>query len=131
MKKLFALLFVALFAFACGGPSTPGDVAVELYNLVAAGKYEAAAELIDYDAETPEQVEEAKAMIVSLFKEKAAPQLEAKGGVSSVEVLSETLSEDGKKADVELKVVYGNGSEENEEVSLVLTDDGWKHSIAK
>ena len=131
MKRLFALLFVALFAFACGGSSTPGDVAVELYNLVDAGNYEKAADLIAYEGETSEAIAEQKAMITSLFKEKAGPQLEANGGVKSVEVLGETLSEDGKQADVELKIVYGNDTEETEKVSLVLTDDGWKHSISK
>ena len=131
MKRLFALLVVALFAFACGGSSTPGGVAVELYNLVAAGNYEKAADLIAYEGETPEAIAEQKALITSLFKEKGGPQLEAKGGVKSVEVLGETLSEDGKQADVELKIVYGNDTEETEEVSLVLTDDGWKHSISK
>ena len=131
MKRLFALLFVALFAFASGGSSTPGDVAVELYNLVDAGNYEKAADLIAYEGETSEAIAEQKAMITSLFKEKAGPQLESKGGVKSVEVLGETLSEDGKQADVELKIVYGNDTEETEKVSLVLTDDGWKHSISK
>ena len=124
-------MVVELFAFACGGSSTPGGVAVELYNLVAAGNYEKAADLIAYEGETSEAIAEQKAMITSLFKEKVGPQLEAKGGVKSVEVLSETLSEDGKQADVELKIVYGNDTEETEEVSLVLTDDGWKHSISK
>ena len=132
MKKLFALLAVALLAVACGGPATPGDTALDFYNLVAEGNFEGAAEYVAYNGATPEENAEQKAMIVSLFKEKAAPNIESKGGVASITVVNESVAEDGKTADVDLKVVYGDGSEQNESLALVLTEEGdWKLSMEK
>ena len=71
-------------------------------------------------------------MFVSLFKEKAAPQFEEKGGIVKVEALNETISEDGKSAEVELKLTYGDGTEETENVDMVCNEAGeWKASIKK
>lgn len=128
MKKLFTLfaVAVAMFMASCAGaPATPSDVAVEYYQYVANGDYEAFADAIHFDTTDPEEIAEGKAMVVSLYKEKAAPQMEAKSGVKSVEATGETISEDGNTANVQLKVIYGNGSEKTEDVKLVKVDNKW------
>ena len=79
----------------------------------------------------PEELAEGKAMITSLYKEKAAPQLESKGGIASIEAQGETISEDGNSATVNLKIVYGNGSEENEDVKMVKVDEKWMLAFDK
>lgn len=133
MKKLFSIFAIAaaLFAVSCSGPATPSDVATDVYDLFIDGKYEEVVDLFDIPSEDAEEVAEFKAMLVSLFKEKAAPQIEAKGGIASYEVVGETIAEDGKSAVVDLKFVYGNGEEEDQQLDLVLTDDGWKPSLNK
>ena len=133
MKKLIALFAVvaAMFAVSCSSP-TPSDAAVDIYQLIIDCKYEAAVEEFYFDSEDPAEVEQAKAMFVSLFKEKAAPQFEEKGGIVKVEALNETISEDGKSAEVELKLTYGDGTEETENVDMVCNEAGeWKASIKK
>ena len=66
-------------------------------------------------------------MIVSLLSEKAAPMLEKKGGLKSIEAISETISEDGKSAKGEVKITYGNGTEEKQAVDLILDEAvNWK-----
>ena len=70
-------------------------------------------------------------MIISLYKEKAAPQMEEKGGVKSVEATGETISEDGNTANVQLKIVYGDGSEKSEDVKMVKVEDKWLLSFDK
>lgn len=128
MKKFFSLLAVAvaMFMVSCSSaPATPSDAAVEYYQCVANGDYEAFANAIHYDTTDPEEIAEGKAMIISLYKEKAAPEIEKKGGVKSVEATGETISEDGNTANVDLKIVYGDGSEKTEDVKMVKVDDKW------
>lgn len=128
MKKLFTLfaVAVAMFMASCAGaPATPSDAAVEYYQYVANGDYEAFADAIHFDTTDPEEIAEGKAMVVSLYKEKTAPQMEAKSGVKSVEATGETISEDGNTANVQLKVIYGDGSEKTEDVKLVKVDNKW------
>ena len=134
MKKFFSLLAVAvaMFMVACStAPATPSDAAVGYYQCVADGDYEAFANAIHYDTTDPEEIAEGKAMIISLYKEKAAPQMEEKGGVKSVEATGETISEDGNTANVQLKIVYGDGSEKSEDVKMVKVEDKWLLSFDK
>lgn len=134
MKKLFSIfaVAVAMFMVSCASaPATPSDAAVEIYQYVADGNYEAFADAINYNTTDPEELAEGKAMITSLYKEKAAPQLESKGGIASIEAQGETISEDGNSATVNLKIVYGNGSEENEDVKMVKVDEKWMLAFDK
>jgi outer membrane lipoprotein-sorting protein len=134
MKKLFTLfaVAVAMFMASCAGaPATPSDAAVEYYQYVANGDYEAFADAIHFDTTDPEEIAEGKAMVVSLYKEKAAPQMEAKSGVKSVEATGETISEDGNTANVQLKVIYGDGSEKTEDAKMVKVEDKWLLSFDK
>ena len=134
MKKFFSLLAVAvaMFMVSCAGaPATPSDAAVEYYQCVVNGDYEAFANAVHFDTTDPEEIAEGKAMITSLYKEKAAPQIEKKGGVKSIEAVGETISEDGNTANVQLKVVYGDGSEKNEDIKLVKIEDKWMLAFDK
>lgn len=134
MKKFFSLLAVAvaMFMVSCAGaPATPSDAAVEYYQCVVNGDYEAFANAVHFDTTDPEEIAEGKAMITSLYKEKAAPQIEKKGGVKSIEAVGETISEDGNTANVQLKVVYGDGSEKNEDVKMVKVEDKWMLAFDK
>ena len=134
MKKLFTLfaVAVAMFMASCAGaPATPSDAAVEYYQCVVNGDYEAFANAVHFDTTDPEEIAEGKAMITSLYKEKAAPQIEKKGGVTSIEAVGETISEDGNTANVQLKVVYGDGSEKNEDIKLVKVEDKWMLAFDK
>lgn len=130
MKKLVMLFAVitAFFVVSCGGSSTPSDAAVDFYQLVADGKYEAAADCIAY---AKDKEEESKAMVIALFKEKVDPQLEKNEGLKSVEAVSEKIAEDGNSAVVEMKIIYGNGKEEVKKVDMVLDGGEWKPSMNK
>lgn len=133
MKKVLSVfaLVALVFMVSCGGSSTPADAAVNVYQMVQDGNYEGVADNVYYDSDNAEEVAEAKAMVVSLFKEKAGPMIESKGGVKNVEVVSETIAEDGQSAVVALKIVYGDGSEETDDISMKLDDGKWKLSMDK
>lgn len=137
MKKMLTIA-VALCAFvltACSGGAsdTPGKTVMKAYDHLKAGEYEKVAEMFWYDpAKTSaEEVKEGQAMLTSLLKEKAAPQFAKKGGLDSYEILEETIAEDGRSAKVKVRVVYGSGKEDTDEVPLKLSDDGWKLDISK
>lgn len=134
MKKMFTLFaaLAALFMISCGGASTPSDAAKEVYDLMMEGKYEEASKCFYFGEKSEEEQAQGQAMILSLLKEKAVPMIEKKGGLKDVVVLGETITEDGKSAKVEVKLVYGNGKEENNKVDMVLDANGdWRPAMNK
>ncbi len=131
MKKLVALFAVvaAFFAVSCGGSDSPGDVAIEVYELVADGKYEKA--LDKFYVADPAAKEEFKSSMLSICEEKMKPQMEAKGGIEKIELVSEEISEDGKSARVTTKITYGDGTSEDERTKMVNVDGEWLVSMEK
>lgn len=135
MKKIFSTVaaFAALFMVACGGgASTPSEAVADVYDKMMEGDYEAVAASFYFGNEDPEKEAQAQAMIQSLLQEKGGKQMTAKGGLTGYEVLGETIAEDGKTAKVEVKLIYGNGTEDKNKVDMVLDDKGnWRPSMKK
>lgn len=133
MKKLFISMFVAVVAFtlwSCGPANTPSAVAEEACKCVQNADYEGYVELMDLK-ETKNQESE-KEQFVAMLREKGTKTMEKKQGIKSYKVESEEISEDGKSATVNMKVVYGDGSEDTSKIKLVKNDKGeWKISFGK
>ena len=133
MKKLFISMFVAVVAFtlwSCGPANTPSAVAEEACKCVQNEDYEGYVELMDLK-ETKNQESE-KQQFVAMLREKGTKTMEKKQGIKSYKVESEEISEDGKSATVNMKVVYGDGSEDTSKIKLVKNDKGeWKISFGK
>lgn len=133
MKKLFISMFVAVVAFtlwSCGPANTPSAVAEEACKCVQNADYEGYVELMDLK-ETKNQESE-KQQFVAMLREKGTKTMEKKQGIKSYKVESEEISEDGKSATVNMKVVYGDGSEDTNKIKLVKNDKGeWKISFGK
>ena len=133
MKKLFISMFVAVVAltlWSCGPANTPSAVAEEACKCLQNEDYEGYVELLDLK-ETKNQ-ESDKEQFVAMLREKGTKTMEKKQGIKSYEVLSEEISEDGKSANVKMKIVYGNGDEDTQKMKLVKNDDGdWKLTMGK
>lgn len=133
MKKLFISMFVAVVAFtlwSCGPANTPSAVAEEACKCVQNADYEGYVELMDLK-ETKNQESE-KEQFVAMLREKGTKTMEKKQGIKRYNVESEEISEDGKSATVNMKVVYGDGSEDTNKIKLVKNDKGeWKVSLGK
>jgi shikimate kinase len=146
MKKItyFSLFVAVLFtAFACSSSpksqpqaepvsevqlQAPGDVAKGYLELAVAGDYEklVAAVAVTGDV-TAEDLEKQKEAILTSLKEGAANSaIEGKGGVKSVEIVSEEVSEDGNSAKVVLKQTFGNDETQEQTYDLVKQEDTWK-----
>lgn len=122
----------ALLLTACGGASTPSDAAANVYDLMIDGDYEAVSKTFYFGEKSAEEEAQAQAMILSMLQQKAVPQIEKKGGLKQVEVLGETIAEDGKSAKVEVKLLYGNGTEETSKVDMALDAKGnWRPAMKK
>ena len=133
MKKLFISMFVAVVAFtlwSCGPANTPSAVAEKAAKCMQNADYEGYVELLDLK-ETKNQ-ESDKEQFVAMLREKGTKTMEKKQGIKSYKVESEEISEDGKSATVNMKVVYGDGSEDTSKIKLVKNDKGeWKISFGK
>ena len=134
MKKLFISMFVAVVAltlWSCGPANTPSAVAEEACKCMQNEDYEGYADLMDLKkSEDGKGVE--KEQLAALLREKGTKTMEKKQGIKSYKVESEEISEDGKSANVKMKIVYGNGDEDTQKMKLVKNDDGdWKLTMGK
>lgn len=134
MKKVFLALvcMVTLFAVTSCGGTTPADAAKDCIEMVKAGDYEGFVETIKFSDEmTAEEVEQTKAMYVSLLSDKGAKQIEKKGGMESYTLVSEEISEDGQTAKVVYEVVYADGSKDEQKFDMILVDGKWMQQVNK
>ena len=134
MKKLLISMFVAVVAltlWSCGPANTPSAVAEEACKCMQKADYEGYADLMDLKKSDDGKGVE-KEQLAALLREKGTKTMEKKQGIKSYEVLSEEISEDGKSANVKMKIVYGNGDEDTQKMKLVKNDDGdWKLTMGK
>jgi len=116
------------FLLSCsGGGKTPADVSKSFTEKMEKGDIEAAYKLLDGTAEaTEEESQKVKALLGEGSK-----QIKEKNGIKNIEVIEETISEDGKEAEVTLNITYGNGETDESTSKLKKTDDGWKMSLSK
>jgi hypothetical protein len=146
MKKItyFGLFVAALFTiFACSSSpksqpqaepeseaqvQTPGDVAKEYLGYVVTGDYEklAVAVAVPGDVVAEDFEKQKEAFFTSLKEVAVNSPIEAKGGIKSIDVVSETVSEDGNSAQVVLKQTFGNDETQEQTYNLVKQEDTWK-----
>lgn len=128
MKKLFywGIMMIALVCWvACSGDNTPSG-AMKLYlSALQSGDYEKVIDGTAFLNSDSAKVEELKETLVAFYKEKGQRELEMKGGIKQIEILSEEVVEDGKSAVVRYKLVYGNGEESEDTQKMVSVDDKW------
>ena len=130
MQKLSILmsLLIAglmLISTSCGTSSSasPGDIAKKLWTDLEKGNFDAIISAQDMGGKEMDDDTEKK---MNALLAAAKQEIEKKGGIKSIEVVKEEIDEAGEKADVELKIIYGNGEEDNEDASLVKVDGKWK-----
>ncbi len=131
MKKFFVVALCALafvgFESCKSKAKKAAEVAVEHSNLLKDGKYDLFVEEFHFAPVVPaEQIAAEKEVYKKAYKEQVHPVVAAKGGLKKAKVVSETVSDDGKTAQVVLNHEYGNGQVEEVPYDMVLVDDTWK-----
>lgn len=128
MKKLITLgfLVVAVLSFISCSPSSPGKALKSYLTDLKNENYESFIKGVYFPEDMDEQRKKKdEAQLLAIIKEKGAKEYEKKRGVKSIEILSETISEDGKSAVVEYKQTFGNGEEEKQSQKMIKKDDKW------
>lgn len=129
----FVAATITMMTVSCSKSSavkSPKEIEESIYTEVQNGNFDKAVELF-YDnvdrgdnASTKIEKEEMKAI-----SEKTKQSAEAKGGLKSFDILSETISEDGKTATVSTQINYGNGSVDLQQSSYMNKDGVWKMTV--
>lgn len=136
MRKVFyfGLFLMTMLMVASCSSETPSAAAKKYAECIKNGNYEKFVDgiVIKEKANADEaQMKEEKEALVAMLKEKGDKQLEKSGGIKNIEIVSETISEDGNSAKVILKQTYGNGKDEEQSFNMVKQDGKWKMDINK
>ena len=135
MKKLvyFSLMaaIAVLFMVSCSSTDTPSGAMKSYLSAVKSGDYEKFVEGINFSKVKPEKLAETREGFTAMMKEKAAEELDKKGGLKDFEILSEEIAEDGNSAVVKYKQIYGTGEEEEGAQKLVKVDGKWLMNVGK
>lgn len=126
IKKALILALTLVGLAGCGNSNTPSAVAEEAVGYIQDGKYEKYVDLLYVkEGSDPKRTEQEKQMIAGLLQDKFEKTKEKNGGIQSYEVLSEEVQD--STAVVQMKVVYGNGDEKEDKISLRKNSDGdWR-----
>ena len=118
---LFALvaLGISVNFSSCKKAAEPKDVVSKWWDALIKKDVDKAFTYI-YFEEGTEQEE------IDALKAKYKGILEYTQGIKSYEIISEEIAEDGKTATVKVKLVFGNGEENEDDVELIKVDEGWK-----
>ncbi|MDR3194789.1 MAG: DUF4878 domain-containing protein [Tannerella sp.] len=115
-----AILFGSLMFAACGGNSnSPSGIVKSAYTELQKGNYD---KYFDIAIALTDRVsEDEKESYVNLITE----VMEANGGLKSFEIQNEEISEDGLTATIEIKIVYGNGTDSTQKAKFEKKDGVW------
>ncbi len=133
MKKVFSVLtlILALFVLTACNSNTPDGVAEKGMKCMQQKDYAGFVDLV-YFGKDKHPTAEDKKNLEELIRTKAGEAYEKKEGIKSYEVVSEEMSEDGSKAAVKMKIVYNNGTEDDDKISLIKDQEGqWRIDIGK
>ena len=117
-KSLLALLLMTMsFALvACGkGPAATLEDAM---YAIAEGDQDTAIEIMPPRLRAAFGDDKLKQMLIE-----AKSGLDEKGGIDDIEVLEENVND--QKAEVKMKITYGNGTSDTETTKMIKIDDKW------
>ena len=130
MKKFKSILSILttilLFtAMSCGGGggNAPGDVIKSVMTNLDKGNIDKVID--DLYTGDKEMTDEENAKITGILQ-MSVTALEQKKGIKSMEIISEEIAEDGESAKVEMKIVYGDDSDDTQKYNCEKVDGKWK-----
>ena len=128
MKKiLFAFIAVVTIVtmWSCSGVnSSPTSVSEAAIKCMQDKDFEGYVDLMYVKEKKGKSVEKQKQELLALIAEKGDKMIEKKNGIQSWEIISEEIAEDGNSAKVNAKIIYGDGSSEDQTFKTCKTEDG-------
>ena len=120
-KRVNWLFAAALALTSCGG-SGPGDVVRDFYRAVERGDVDRAVDLLAADALRFVGMDILRFVIGAVSEE-----LSDAGGIDSIEILAEEVDERaGGRATVRVRINFGDGSSDTEDMDVVREDGRYK-----
>lgn len=123
----------ALFIMtSCGGGNSPKSVTDKALKAMLDKDYDTFVEYVYLTPKEGEDIEGSRKMLSGMLQGKAEKTYAKKGGFKSYEILGEQVDEKGENAVVKVKMVYGDGSEKEDDVKLKKDEKGdWKLDMGK
>lgn len=121
MRKInyFFIALLAVVFVACSGSSPSGVVKDYLGNMKA-GNYEQAIKMLNFGDNSSEAQEQLAALAGKMQE-----SMDEVDGIKSYEIVSEEINETKDQAKVVAKVTYGDGSEDDMNMTLRKVDGNW------
>lgn len=133
LSILIAMIFVAGI-YSCGGSggggvlsNTPSGTLKKVMSQLQDKKYEDAAK--HFVRKDGAKLTEEEAKKVAGLMMMAEGEMAKKGGYKDVEIIGETISEDGNTATLKYKILFKEGSGDPEEDTLLKIDGDWYLTI--
>lgn len=125
MKRAFyhILVVVAITLAGCNAGRTPRSAAKYFYQSIAAGEYSEALSMTTLS-------EDADPEIYYAIMEKVSRSIDQKGGVESIEIMEERMTEDEQSAVVRTLITYANGEQQEELCDVVKVDESWRVDVS-
>lgn len=127
------LFVIAAMMVGCAADESPKGVVEKATKCLQDKDYEGYVNMLYGSSEQGEKAEKAKQFMVEMIKH-SMEKAEKENGktIKSFDVQTETISEDGMKAEVEMKVLFSNGDEESETVKLKKEENGkWRINLGR
>ena len=130
MKKIVRLMAMAIvvLAFAACGSKSPEGAAKSFLKYYQNGDYAAMVDQMHFSKDISD---DDKAQFAEMLQGKIAPEIEKKGGIDSFEIGEVEMAEDGQSAKVKYTLHFGNGTDSNDDMKLVLVDGKWMLDAGK
>lgn len=124
MKRVFSYIttLALLLGVACSADRAPHSAAKHFYGSIAEGEYDQALAITTL-------AEDADPEIYYAIMEKVSRSIEERGGVESVEIVQERMSEDEASAVVTVLIHYANGEQQEEMCDVVKVEDKWRVDV--
>jgi len=121
-KKINILMIAAalcMLAASCTDSKSPSGITKSFLNKMVRGDYDKA---LDYYAANCED----GGSLILMMKDKIKASLQEDGKIKSYKIVSEEISDDGKRATVSFTTVSSNGNTDSSKVKFVKKDGVWK-----
>ena len=125
LASAMVLIAVVCVMNSCsGGDNSPEGIVSKALTKLQEKDYVGYIDLIKFSETDAEKLQKQKAALLELAQRKFDKSLEKKQGLESWEVLSTDMDATGDFAVVKVKLKYGDGSEEEEDIKVAQNEEG-------
>ena len=125
LASAMVLIAVVCVMNSCsGGDNSPEGIASKALTKLQEKDYVGYIDLIKFSETDAEKLQNQKAALLELAQRKFDKSLEKKQGLESWEVLSTDMDATGDVAVVKVKLKYGDGSEEEQDIKVAQNEEG-------